>query len=311
MLSRTASINRDPILDFDRPGLLILTGPTAVGKTSLSLEIAEKLGWEILSCDAFCVYRGMDIGTAKPTEVEQQRVRHWGIDLVPVRSTFDVARYQEYALTVAREAKAHGRGLVVSGGSGFYLRSFLGPVVDGVVVPDEIKKEVSALFANKGLAGMVEVLKELNPEGVGGLDLCNPRRVERALMRCLASGTSLGSMERAFRQQPDPFADWDRRVLLLQRDTASLHKRVRERVAAMIRDGLINEVHSLREQGILQNPTASRAIGYRETLKWLENPTTIPELEEEITIHTRQLARKQRTWFRHQLRADRVVMMEA
>jgi tRNA dimethylallyltransferase len=293
----------------NHPGLIFLVGPTSVGKTALSLQLAERLGWEILSCDSLCFYRGMDIGTAKPTAEEQAQVRHHGVDLVPVHQRFDISSYLEYARPLVEKEVQSGRGLVVSGGSGFYLKSFFEPVVDSVETPPAVESEVQALFQREGLPGILRELEKLNPQGLGNLDVLNPRRVEKALMRCLASGKSLLQVRQDFDRLPKPYAGVPKHVILLQRDPESLRARIQQRTQQMLEAGLIDEVRQLKEQGIEQNSAAARAIGYRETLAWLKNPGDKASLAEKITTHTNQLVRKQRIWFRHQLEADRVVSL--
>lgn len=292
------------------PGLIFLVGPTAVGKTALSLELAEHLGWDILSCDSLCFYRGMDIGTAKPSAQDRRRVRHHGVDLVPVDQRFDISAYVDYARPLVEQAVQAGRGLIVSGGSGFYLKSFFEPVVDSVEIAPEIEQAVQDLFQRRGLVGLLAELEKLNPHGLGKLDVMNPRRVEKALIRCRAAGRSLQEIQEAFQRQPKPYADVAKYVILLQRERESLRQRIRQRTKQMLDAGLIEEVRQLKEQGIEKNPPAAGAIGYRETLSWLENPGEIAPLEEEIILHTNQLVRKQRIWFRHQLKADQVLMVD-
>jgi tRNA dimethylallyltransferase len=292
--------------------LLFLVGPTAVGKTALALEVAERLGAVILSADAYCVYAGMDLGTAKPTAAERSRVPHRGIDLVPVTAPFSIERYRDEAVACLEEARAGGRPVVVAGGSGFYLRSFFAPVMDTVEIPDAVRARVAALEAEAGLAGLQAVLRPLlggrGPDETPDLDWRNPRRVSRALERCLASGRSLAELQADFSAQAPPFADWPKRVCLLERGRAELHARIATRVEAMLAAGLVEEVRGLRAAGLERNPTAAAAIGYRETLAYLRGELPdLAALRESIVVHTRQLARKQGTWFRRQIPVDRCV----
>lgn len=288
------------------PELYILTGPTAVGKTALSLEWAETHNAEILSCDALLFYRGMDIGTAKPDASALNRVRHHGIDLCPANRSFSIAEYVQYSETVVSDVFSRGKNLLITGGSGFYLKSFFEPVVDSIKIPDEVCHLLDKLEKETGFKGLVAKLQEINPYGLDNLDLDNPRRVRRALERCLASGKSVVTLKKAFQRQSTPFDNVKKRVCLLLRDRESLKIRIRERVQSMIAAGLINEVRRLIGLGIKENPTAARAIGYREVIAYLDSASDrssqkINELQELISIHTNQLVRKQMTWFRHQL----------
>ena len=194
-----------PCFQADRPGmdrvLYVLTGPTAVGKTELALRWAEAFGAEIVSCDSLLFYRGMDIGTAKPTPAERRRVPHHLVDILDITQTWDVAHYVTSARAVCEDIRARGRRVLVSGGSGFYLKAFFAPVADDVEIPAEVRRAVAARLDRDGLAAVVKDLRALNPEGVGALDVRNPRRVVRALERCLASQRTLADLAEAFARQ--------------------------------------------------------------------------------------------------------------
>jgi tRNA dimethylallyltransferase len=283
--------------------LRILTGCTAVGKTEAALEWAERHGAEILSCDSLLFYCGMDLGTAKPTPAERQRVPHHLIDVLPVAEAMDIARYAAAALTCAEEIVARGGPVLVVGGSGFYLQSFLRPVVDDVQVSAELRAEVTALIEREGVAAAVARLRTLNPDGLGALDTANPRRVSRALERCLAAGQTLAQLARAFAAKPAVFAGWDVQLFELTLPPAELERRIERRVAAMLTAGLVEEVKRLRAEGLERNPSAARAIGYRETLAMLDGAVSPGALGPIIAASTRALVKKQRTWFRTQLPA--------
>ncbi len=300
--------------------LHILTGPTAVGKTALALDWAEANGAEIVSCDASLFYRGMDIGTAKPTAAERARVPHWLMDICAVRERMDVARYAERARAACADITGRGRRVLVTGGSGFYLKAFFGPVADEVAVPPELRAEIEARLgagaggdgsAYAGLGGLLAELGALNPGGLGGLDVRNPRRVTRALERCRASGRTLAELAADFAARPGPFADWAVRAVRLDREPEELRARIGARVAAMLRDGLVEEVRGLRAEGLEENPSAAAAIGYRETLAMLDGRLPADALAGEIALDTWGLVRKQRTWFRTQLPAERVRVLPA
>ncbi len=291
--------------------LHVLTGPTAVGKTELALRWAEAKNAEIVSCDALLFYRGMDIGTAKPTTAERARVPHHLIDLCDVSEGMDVTYYVTKAREAVADITARGKRVLVAGGSGFYLKSFFAPVADNVAVPTELRAEIERRLADGGLVVLVEELRALNPQGLGALDVANPRRVTRALERCRASGKTLDVLAAEFAQVPAPFAGWDVRCTRLDRDPADLDERIARRVDAMIADGLVAEVERLRLAGLERNLSASRAIGYRETLAMLDGMLPSTELAAEIVRNTRALVKKQRTWFRTQLPEHRVVPAEA
>ena len=289
-----------------KPSLHVLTGPTAVGKTEWALRWAERRRAEIVSCDSLLFYRGMDIGTAKPTPAERARVRHHLVDICAVTERTDVTQYVGQARAAVMEIRARGRDVLVTGGSGFYLKAFFAAVADDVEVPLAIRQDVAAL----PLAEAVKQLQRLNPSGLGTLDVANPRRVTRALERCLATGRPLAELAEAFARQPSPFADFEVKLTRLDRGAGDLATRIDQRVDSMLRAGLVDEVRRLREEGLEQNPSAARAIGYREVLSFLNGQLAEDALAGEIAKNTRALVKKQRTWFRTQLPPHRVIAAE-
>ena len=288
--------------------LHLLTGPTASGKSALALAWAQAHGAEILSCDALQVYQGLNIGTAKPTAAERAMVPHHGLDLCDAARTFSVAEYRDYAARAVAEIHARGKTVLVVGGSGFYLKCFFAPVADGVEIPAAIDEEVRALEKSGGLAALVARLRAASPAGTGAVELRNPRRVARALARCVASGLGVPELAARFAQQGTPFDRFEKKLARVDRSPDELAQRIRARTEGMLRAGLIDEVRALA--GALRaNPAAGSAIGYRETLAWIEAGEKSPraELAEAIAQRTLQLVKKQRTWFRTQLPPHRVV----
>jgi len=283
--------------------LHVLTGCTAVGKTEWALRWAEANDAEIVSCDSLLFYRGMDIGTAKPTAAERARVPHHLIDLCDLGTRMDVTDYVTKVRSTLEDIERRGRRALVAGGSGFYLKAFFAAVSDGVAVPAGVRADVEALVPEARLTR----LRALNPGGLGALDTANPRRVVRALERCLASGRTLAELAAEFARQPSPFADWEVKLARIDRAPAELAARIERRVQAMLAAGLVDEVRRLRGQGLEANPSAARAIGYRETLEFLDGRLAETELAMAIVGNTRELVKKQRTWFRTQLPEHRVL----
>lgn len=282
--------------------MLLLAGPTASGKSALALAWAASRGGEIICADATTVYRGMDIGSAKPSRAERAAVPHHCLDLAPCSERFDVVRFA----TAAREAVdgiiARGRTPVVCGGSGFYLKSFLAPIADTVEVPESLAAGVDAIEREQGLPGLVTALLADDPDAALHVDLLNPRRVSAALRRVRASGKSLGRLLADFESMPPPYPGLDIVVCAVRRDRADLRHRIAARTRAMIAAGLVDEVRRLRDEGLERNPPAALAIGYRETLDWLRSGSSdLEALATAITTNTCQLVRKQETWIRHQL----------
>lgn len=288
------------------PEIHILTGCTAVGKTEWALRWAEARDAEIVSCDSLLFYRGMDIGTAKPTAAELARVPHHLIDICGVKERMDVTHYVTQARTAIEGIIGRGRPVLVTGGSGFYLKAFLAPVADAVTVATGLRERVRAM----GLEAALAELHRLNPAGLGELDTANPRRVTRALERCLASGRTMAELAADFARQPAAFADFKVSLTRLERPADELARRIESRVAAMLQAGLVAEVRALLPQGLAENPSAARAIGYREVLAMLAGELPEAELAGAIVQNTRGLVRKQRTWFRTQLPPHREVSPE-
>ncbi len=295
----------------DTRTLTILTGPTAVGKTALALAWAQQHDAEIISCDSTLFYRGMDIGTAKPSPGELAQVRHHLIDVAAPHEQLTVVDYLALAKAAVADIQARGKRVLVTGGSGFYLAGYLRVVTDGIAVSDEVRARVASLNETAGLAGMLAELGRLSPEGTGELDTNNPRRVAKALERCLATGRSVPQLEQDFAQRPGAFDDFPKHVIRLTRGEESLHTRIARRTRLMLEGGLIEEVRRLRGVGFGQNPSAAGAIGYRETLQYIDGELTRDELEAAINQNTRRLVAKQRKWFRNQLVPDRVLDLDA
>ena len=281
--------------------LHIITGATAVGKTHYALDYCEALDAEIISCDASLFYRGMDIGTAKPTKEEMAKVPHHCIDMNPVNQSFDITQFEALARRTVEDILSRGKSVVITGGSGFYLKSFFEPVVDTIKVSDAIRAESQSLFADYGLRGLLDRLNAVSPEGLGNLDTLNPRRVQRALERCLSSKKSLPVLQKEFAERPKPYAEYNKHFILLERDAEVLKDRVARRAKVMLDSGLIEEVKDLLEKGIEENPNAANAIGYRESIAFLKGEIAEDELLPLIVKNTNGLVKKQKTWFRSQL----------
>ncbi len=280
----------------------VLTGCTAAGKTEWALRWAERRGAEIISCDSLLFYRGLDIGTAKPTFEEQQRVPHHLIDICDLTARMDVTRYVTNVRRVLGEIAERGRRVLVVGGSGFYLKAFFAPVADEVEVSATLRAEVAAMSVPEALSR----LRDLNPAGLGTLDTANPRRVMRALERCLASGRTLAELTAEFSRRPSPFSEYKVRLERIDRGPDELAGRIEARVNQMVAAGLAEEVRRLLASGLKDNPSAAGAIGYRETIDAIEGRLAWTAWPGEIAKNTRALAKKQRTWFRTQLPPHRV-----
>jgi len=282
------------------PSLHVLTGPTAVGKTEQALTWAEQNDAEILSCDSVCVYRGMDIGSAKPTPAQQARVRHHGIDLVEPANRYSVAQYVEHAKQAIADATRRGKKVLVTGGSGFYLAAFFGPVTDDLPIGDAVINEVRSL-QRLGPDAVLARLKEAEGRPLPDwLDQQNPIRVAKALERRLASGRSLDDLRDDFLQRPGPFAGHPITCELLERPDEELRSRIAQRTREMLRDGLLAEAEHLLKLDLDPELPSARAVGYRAAMDWILGGRTVAldGLAERIDLDTWALVRKQRKWFR-------------
>ena len=285
----------------EAPAIHVLTGPTAVGKTEAALVWAEQNNAEILSCDSVCVYRGLDIGSAKPTAAQQARVRHHGLDLVAPTERYSVVQFVTMAQAALADAQGRGKRLLVTGGSGFYLAAFFGPVSDDQPIGEAVIEASRALQA-RGLEAMLTALREL--EGTTTLptwlDTHNPIRVLKALERRMASGRPLEALREEFLRRRGPFADHPVTFELLERPDRELRSRIARRTDEMLGSGLIEEAERLLALNLDPELASARAVGYRATMDWLAEgrQVALEGLAERINLDTWALVRKQRKWFR-------------
>jgi tRNA dimethylallyltransferase len=213
----------------------------------------------------------------------------------------DITHYVDAARNAVGDILRRNRKVLVTGGSGFYLKAFFAPVADNVAVPAALRDELRQRLETGGVENLLEELHQLNPQGLGDLDVQNPRRVSRALERCLASGRTLAELMAEFAAQPSPFAGYEIKLCELVREKSALDARIEQRVIAMLQAGLVEEVKELVAKGLMQNPSAAKAIGYRETIEFLDGQLPADELAAKIVQNTRGLVKKQRTWVKTQL----------
>ena len=281
------------------PRLHIITGPTAAGKTDASLIWASKNNAEILSCDSVCVYRGMDIGSAKPTPEQQAQCKHYGLDLVDPSERYSVVRYIDYAKACIKDAHSRGKNILVTGGSGFYLAAFFGPVTDEIPVSDAVIHEVRQL-QQKGTDAMLQRLREVEGNTLPGwLDTKNPIRIAKALERRLSSDRSLDDLREEFLQKESPFAQYKVTYELIEREDAELKNRINQRTELMLKTGLIEESEKLLKLNLNPELPSARAVGYRATMDWIQSgrQVALDGLQERINLDTWALVRKQCKWF--------------
>jgi len=277
--------------------LLVLAGPTAVGKSALAVGLAERLGGEIVSVDSMQVYRGLDIGTAKPSPEQRARVPHHLIDVVEVSQPFDAARFAQLAVEAVAGIRARGRVPILCGGTGLYFKALFEGL--GEAPPGD-----AALRSALGAMPLPELLRELaerDPLAYGRIDRQNPRRVIRAVEVIRLTGRPFSEQRAQWDGGPQT-AGHGCLLLGLQRAAGDLRRRIDARVQEMIRRGLEAETRRLLQEGLGQNPTAMQALGYRQVAQYLAGQRSLAETVELVKVRTRQLAKRQMTWFRRQMR---------
>ena len=275
--------------------LVVLIGPTAVGKTALSLALARRLDAEIISGDSMLFYRGFDIGTAKPTKEERAAVPHHFIDILAPEASFNVMDFQRLAREEIGRIAARGKMPLVVGGTGLYIKSLLEGYVFNETSGDRAYREkLERLAQEKGKAFVHGLLREADPDAAARLHVNDFRRVVRAL-----EVASLGN-EHISEQREAAGGElaYDAYVIGLWRERQALYARIEERVDAMLEAGLADEVRSLLAEGVPRDCPAMKGIGYREMLAYLAGSMDLPLAAEEIKKATRHFAKRQLTWFR-------------
>lgn len=291
------------------PRPLFIGGPTAVGKSALALALAEKIGGEIISVDSMQVYRGLDIGTAKPTAAERERVPHHLIDICDLSEAFDAAQFVRLAHTAVEDIQARNRTPIFCGGTGLYFQAFLEGLGEAPPADEKLRSELETIPLEK----LVEELRERDPVTFEKIDRQNPRRVIRAVEVIRLTGRKFSEQrstwEQATGKSPEP-ADRNvcptPRIVCLTRAPGDLHARINVRVDEMVARGLVDETRQLLKHGLAENKTAMQAIGYRQVVEHLRGERNLKETIESVKIRTRQFAKRQMTWFRRYGNCERV-----
>jgi len=278
--------------------LLILGGPTAVGKSDLALELAEELGAEILCADSMQVYIGMDIGTAKPTPDERARVPHHLLDLVHPDQPFSAARYAEAFRRAVAEVHGRGRLPMVVGGTGLYIRSAVRPFLfPDVGARPEMRADLAAQAQIIGPAGLHTRLAIVDPAAAAAIHPNDLRRIIRALEVYETTGRPISAWREEHRGSS---SDYDLLYICLTRDRQELYGRIDLRTDRMIAAGFPDEVRILLEAGYGRALPSMQGLGYRELTSYLSGESTLAGAIEEIKRRTRNYAKRQLTWFRHE-----------
>ena len=279
--------------------IIILTGPTAVGKTNLSIDLAKELNAEIISADSMQIYKYMDIGSAKITIDEMQGVKHYLVDEVTPDYVFSVSEFQKRADDYIQKINKDNKKVLVTGGTGLYLNSLIYNMDFAKSdANNELREKLRIELEENGIDYMHNKLKELDPEAAQRIHKNNTKRVIRALEVCL-SGEKMNdfSKDLKFNEKYNPI------IIVLNREREHLYERINKRVDIMMDNGLIDEVKNLLKMGYTKDMISMQGIGYKEVLMYLENSISLEEATEMIKQGSRNYAKRQLTWFRKDPRA--------
>lgn len=274
--------------------LIILTGPTAVGKTDLSIQLAKAVDAEIVSADSMQIYKYMDIGSAKVTEEEMQGVKHYLVDEIEPDMPFSVSEYKRMAEEYIDEISSRGKNVIVTGGTGLYLNSLIYDMDFGKSdANQELREELNKELEENGPAYMYEKLVSLDKEAAKRIHPNNTKRVIRAIEVAM-SGEKMNDFSKDLRYNKK----YRPIVIVLNRDRQALYDRINLRVDIMLKNGLIEEVKGLLEKGYTKDMISMQGIGYKEIIKYFDGEYTLDEAIEIIKRDSRRYAKRQLTWFR-------------
>ena len=278
--------------------VLGIVGPTAVGKTSLSVRLAKKYNGEIISCDSMQIYKGMDIGTAKVTKEEMDGVTHHLIDIIDPSEAFSCADYAKRARELIADITKRGKTPIFCGGTGLYLDSVLEISTFGETVADEEYRHSLEDFANKnGALTLHNMLKEIDPVSAEAIHYNNVKRVIRALEIYKCTGKPKSVIDKENKKEPSPYQS--KIFFLTCEDKELLYSRIEKRVDIMMEAGLLDEVRRLYETGTFEtSATASGAIGYKELIPYVKGERDLDTCIAQLKLSTRHYAKRQLTWFK-------------
>lgn len=278
--------------------LIILTGPTAVGKTALSIRLAKAVNGEIISADSMQVYRRMDIGSAKIMPEEMDGVPHHLINILEPWEEFNVVVFQQRAKAAIKEIYKRNRVPLIVGGTGFYIQALLYDIdfkenEEG----NQIRNELEALAQEKGSGYLHEMLRQVDPESARAIHANNQKRVIRALEYYRQTGEKISAHNEAERQKESPYQFL---YYVLNTDRPLLYQRIDQRVDKMVKDGLVEEVRKLKELGCTRSMVSMQGLGYKEILDYLDGACSLEEAIYILKRDTRHFAKRQLTWFRRE-----------
>ena len=279
-----------------KPKIIVIVGPTASGKTSLSIELAKKINGEIVSCDSMQIYKDMNIGSAKPTKEEMQGIKHYLIDEVEPTQRFSVAEYKKRAQNAIEEILAKGKNPIVVGGTGLYANSLIYEIeYDETNIDEEYRQKLMEISETKeGLNYLYEKAKKIDIEATQKISPNDKKRIIRILEIYHQTGKNKTQQEKESRKKE---VKYDYKVFVLNIERELLYERINKRVDIMIEQGLLKEVEDLIKK-YPKLPTAKQAIGYKEIIEYFNKQITLEEAIEKIKQESRRYAKRQITWFK-------------
>ena len=280
---------------MDKHKVIVICGPTASGKTKLSIELAKKINGEIVSCDSMQIYKDMNIGTAKPTEEEMQGIKHYLIDCVSPQTRYSVADYKKDAIFAIKEIFSKGKVPIIVGGTGLYLESLIYNIEYNEIEVDlKYREELEKIEKEEGLESLYKKAELIDPEAIKKISHNDKKRIFRILEIYKSTGKNKTQLEIECRKKKREY------VYLLfgiTMDREKLYERINLRVDLMIKDGLVEEVKNLCKK-YKELPTALQGLGYKEVVEYLDGTISKEEMIEKIKQETRRYAKRQLTWFR-------------
>lgn len=280
--------------------VIVLTGCTASGKGAIARALAPQLDAEILSVDSMKIYRGMDIGTAKPPPAERAAIRHHLIDVADPWQSFSAARFVELADEAIEAAHARGRPVLAVGGTVLYFKCFYEGMFDGPGADNAVRTEIRARAAEIGLDALHEELARIDPEAAARIHRNDLRRIERALEVHQLTGEPISRLQQQWAPGSIRRPEWRWTLIGLRREREAASRRINERVRRMVAAGLVDEARRIFDDPRGVGPQASQAVGYRELFEHFRGERTLEAAFERIKINSRHLAKSQRTWLKRQ-----------
>lgn len=282
---------------MEKKKLVILTGPTAVGKTALSIRLAKEIGGEIISADSMQVYRGMDIGSAKITKEQMQGVTHHLVDILEPTEHFDVCTFQKLAKEAMQGIYERGHIPMIVGGTGFYIQAVLYDIDFSANEDDGVRSDLEKMAQDRGAAYLHDMLRRIDPDSAQAIHANNVKRVIRAIEYYRQTGETISSHNERERQKQSPYA-FCYFVLNDRRDR--LYERIERRVDDMLAQGLVREVQNLMDKGLRTGMTAMQGLGYKEIAAYLSGEISYEEAVYLLKRDTRHFAKRQITWFKRE-----------